>query len=299
MKFRLIIYGVVLACAVCGQTNESPKFSFPRWGPSLKAGSVYDFPADLDGGGAFSVNRYFVEAGIARMWGFDRMVAVSAGYGQDDYNFDGLGTQLWDNIDNYRLGLFARWALDEKWALFAGPSVRSYGEAGTDLDDAFVGTFFGGVSYTFGDRLTLGPAFLVSGQIEDSTRYFPVLLVNWNITEKLSLETGGGFAATAGPGLSLVYDYSRHWKYAVTGRYEEKRFRLNGDGLAPNGVGEDRNIPIIGSVGYFFYPGGFVSAIIGVNFDGKIELDDRSGANIYSREYDSAFVLGLVASFRL
>ncbi|QBG47433.1 hypothetical protein EGM51_08525 [Verrucomicrobia bacterium S94] len=298
MKLRLILLFAGLLLAVSGQTNKPPEFSFPRWGPSLKGGSVYNFPADLDGGGSFAVSRYFVEAGMARMWDFDRMVAVSAGYGQDDYHFDGLGVRPWDNIDNYRLGLFVRWALDDKWAFFAGPSVRSYSEAGTNLDDALAGTFFGGVSYAFGDRLTLGPAFLAAGQIEESTRYFPVLLVNWNITEKLSLETGGGFAATAGPGLTLVYDHSRHWKFAVTGRYEEKRFRLNGDGMAPDGVGEDRNIPIVGNIGYFFYPGGYVSVIFGYNFDGKLKVYDEYGKNIYIRGYNSSLLLGVAASFR-
>ncbi len=298
MKFVLTFCLLTVSSFAFGQTNEAPRFSFPRWGPSIKAGSVYNFETDMEGGGSFDVNRYFMEVGMARMWAFDRMVAVSAGYGQDDYRFSGLGTEPWNNIDNYRLGLFARWALDEKWVLFAGPSLRSYGEAGTDLDDALVGTFFGGVSYRFGDRLTLGPAFLAAGQIEENTQYFPVLLVNWNITEKLSLETGGGFAATAGPGLSMVYDYSKKWKFSITTRYEDKRFRLNGEGLAKNGVGEDRNIPIIGTIGYFFYPSGHISAIIGYNFDGKLSADDERGQNIYQREYDATPSMGLITSFR-
>lgn len=298
MKLVLTFWLLTVSSFVFGQTNVVPRFSFPRWGPSIKAGSVYNFKTDMEGGGSFAVNRYFVEAGIARMWSFDRMISVSAGYGQDDYNFNDLATEPWNNIDNFRLGLFARWALDEKWVLFAGPSVRSYGEAGTDLDDALVGNFFGGVSYKFGDHLTLGPGFMAAGQIEENTRYFPVLLVNWNMTEKLSLETGGGFAATAGPGLSLVYDHSKKWKFAVTARYEKKRFRLNGDGIAENGVGEDRNVPIVGNIGYFFYPGGSVSAIFGYNFSGKLNADDENGVNLYEREYDSMPVAGIVAAFR-
>ncbi len=298
MRHALTILFLMAASFAAGQTNEAPRFSFPRWGPSIKAGSVYNFTTDIEGGGSFAVNRYFVEAGLARLWRFDRMVSVSAGYGQDDYRFSGLGTDPWNNIDNFRVGLFARWALDEQWVLFAGPSVRSYGEAGTDLDDALVGTFFGGASYRFSDRLTLGPGFMVAGQIEDSTRYFPVLLVNWNLTEKLSLETGGGFAATAGPGLSMVYDFSKHWKFAVTARYEKKRFRLNGTGFAKNGVGEDRNVPIIGNIGYFFYPGGHVSAVIGYDFAGKISAEGADGLKLYENDYDSSLMAGLVTSFR-
>lgn len=298
MKIYLSILILLAAASVSAQTNEAPRFTFPRWGPSVKGGSIYNFDSGMDGGGSFAVNRYFMEAGIARMWDFGRIISVSAGYGQDDYHFSGLETDPWNNIDNFRVGLFARWALDERWALFAGPSVRSYGESGTRLEDALTGSFFGGVSYKFGDRLTLGPGFIVSGQLDDDTRYFPVLLVNWNITEKLSFETGGGFAATAGPGLSLVYDFSKQWKVALSGRYESKRFRLNDDSFVENGVGEDRNVPVVGNIGYFLYPGGSVSAVFGYNFSGKIRVYDERGGELYARRYDSMPFAGLVASFR-
>lgn len=293
MKFTGCMVLLLMAGSVFSDTNAVPRFSFPRWGPSIRAGSIYDFETDMEGGGSFAVNRYFTEAGVARMWSFDRMIAFSAGFGQDDYRFSNLGTQPWNNIDTYRMGLFGRWRMNEKWVLFAGPSVRSYGETGVDWDDALTGAFFGGASYTFGDRLTLGPGVVVAGQIEERTRYFPVLLVNWNITENLSLDTGGGFAATAGPGLSLTYSLSDHWKAALSGRYEKKRFRL-----AENGVGEDRNVPLMGSLTYFVYPGGYVSGIVGYNFSGKLAADDAYGNLLYERSYDPAPVIGFIASFR-
>lgn len=298
MRFKGCIVLLLLVSSVVAETNVTPRFSFPRWGPSIKAGSVYNVETDMEGGGSFALNRYFVEAGVARMWSFDRMIAVSAGFGQDDYQFSDLGTQPWNNIDNYRLGLFGRWRVNDKWVLFAGPSVRSYGETGVDLDDALTGSFFGGASYSFGDRLTLGPGVVVAGQIEERTQYFPVLLVNWNITDRLSLETGGGFAATAGPGLSLNYALSDQWKAGITGRYEKKRFRLNGEGLAENGVGEDRNVPMVGNLTYFFYPGGFVSGLIGYNFSGKLSADDSFGNLLYEKTYEPSLSVGMVASFR-
>ncbi|MDF7809010.1 hypothetical protein P4E94_16300 [Pontiellaceae bacterium B12219] len=298
MKFKGCLAAAFLVYTAFSDTNAVSGFSFPRWGPSVKAGSVYNFETDMEGGGSFSVNRYFMEAGIARMWSFDRMIAFSAGFGQDDYRFNDLSTLPWNNINTYRMGLFARWRLNEQWVLFAGPSVRSYGEPGVDLADALTGSFFGGASYTFGDRLTLGPGLVIACEIEDKTRYFPVLLVNWNITDRLSLETGGGFVATAGPGLSLIYSISNHWKAGLTGRYEVKRFRLNRDGLAVNGVGEDESVPFVANLTYFLYPGGFISGIAGFNFSGKLSADDAYGDLLYERTYDPAPGIGFVASFR-
>ena len=299
MKLSALIILIFAVGSAVAQSNDAFRISFPRWGPSIKAGTVYNFDTDMENGGSFDVNRYFIEAGIARMWSFDRMVAISAGYGQDDYTFSDLGTQPWNNIDNYRIGLFARWRVSEGWVLFAGPSVRSYSEAGTDLDDALTGQFFGGASYTFGDRLTLGPGVVVAGQIEDETRYFPVLLVNWNITERWSLETGGGFAATAGPGLTLAYTPSKKWKMGISARYENKRFRLNESGLAENGVGEDRSIPVTAGVTYSIYPQGTISGLLGYNISGKLTAEDRDGALLYKKSYNPAPIIGVVASFRL
>lgn len=298
MKFSGYIFTLLWVGSVYAETNVSERFSFPRWGPSIRAGSVYTAETDMEGGGSFAVNRYFLEAGIARMWSFDRMVAVSAGFGQDDYQFSDLGTQPWNNIDTYRLGLFGRWRMNDRWVLFAGPSVRTYGETGVDLDDAMTGSFFGGASYEFGERLTLGPGVVVAGQLEERTQYFPVLLVNWNITEHLSLETGGGFAATAGPGLSLIYSFSDHWKAGLSGRYEKKRFRLNGEGVAENGIGEDRNVPMMANLTYFLYPGGFVSGMLGYDFSGKLSAEDSNGNLLYEKSYDSAVSAGFIVSLR-
>jgi hypothetical protein len=176
--------------------------------------------------------------------------------------------------------------------------VRAYAESNVDPLDGLTGAFFGGASYTFNDRLKLGPALGVVGQIEDRLSIFPVILVNWAITENLSLDTGGGLASTAGPGLALVYEFSEHWKAGITGRYERKRFRLNDSGDAPGGVGEDRNVPVYGTLAYFLYPQGYITAIFGYNTYGKLGLFDENGDRVSDIEYEPSASIGFVASFR-
>jgi hypothetical protein len=298
IKFSLIVINLLFAVLACADTNVVTRFSFPRWGTSVRGASAYNFKTDIEGGGTFYVNRFFVDAGLSRMWRFDRMLSVSAGFGQDDYRFGGLASEPWNNINTYRAGLFARWGVGEKWVLFGGPSVRSYGESEAAFGDTLTAAFFGGASYRFSDRLTLGPGLGVVGQLADDVRFFPVILVNWKITERLSLDTGGGLAATAGPGLSLNYAFTKHWKAGLTGRYENERFRLNPDRPVPNGVGEDRNIPLIGSFGYQFYPGGYLGVICGVHFGGKLQAEDEFGNIIYEKTYKTSASAGFNASFR-
>lgn len=276
------------------QTNTPPK----GWGTFFRGGSVYQFDAGLDRVGDFSLHRYYAEGGLTYLFRLDRMVSLSAGYGQDDYHFKDLIQQPWNNIDNYRIGAFSRWAFDNEWTSFAAGSVRTYGEPDVDLSDALTGAMFGGATYRFSERLSLGPGLGIVGQLDDNLLYFPIIVVNWDITERWNLSTGGGLAATAGPGLSLTYKMSRHWRAGLVGRYEKKRFRLAGDGVAPNGVGEDRNIPLLGSLSYVLYPGAQISGLLGVNFNGKLRLEDASGAVRYSSEYGNAGVAGITAQIR-
>lgn len=284
----------VLAGLARGETNSVFQLTFPRTGFSMQGGSVYNFDTDLEDRGSFAVNRFFADASIGRMWSTGTFVALTVGGGQDDYHFTDTTFDPWNNINNYRVGLFGRWDKSDKWSFFASSSARAYAEEGVDPVDGLTAAFFGGASYTFNDRLSIGPALGIVGQLEDNISCFPALLVKWDITDKLSLDTGGGLASTAGPGLALVYKCSKHWKAGVTARYERKRFRLD----EGNGVGEDRNIPIYGTLAYFLYPQGYITAIFGYNAYGELALYDEDGRDISEKEYDPSASVGFVASFR-
>jgi hypothetical protein len=300
MNRKIFFFYTMLALVASGETNRTFEISFPRWATSFRGGSVYSFEAGMDGGGDFSVNRYAGDFSLGRMWDFDTFTSVTFGLGQDDYHFAGLDEEPWNNINNYRLGLFLRSGIGDHWTVFASPTLRNYAQAGVGVaSDEITGALFGGASYRFSESLSIGPGLGIVGQLEDRTSYFPALLVKWKVTDSLTVETGSGLAATAGPGLAAVYALDKHWKIGLSGRYEKKRFRLDGQGIAPNGVGEDRNVPIYASVGYFLYPQGFVSLIVGYNIGGEMGLYDANGVKVDEIGYDSAPSCGLVASFRL
>ena len=299
MKNLLIVLLFLSALTAFAETNAPPRRGPPTgWSPFIKGGSVYNFETDLDDGESFSVNRYYIEGGMTYLIRRDRMISLSVGYGQDDYNFSGTASAPWNNIDNYRASLFTRWGMDNGWAWFASASIRSYGETGANMSDALSSAGFGGASYTFSDKLTLGPGLGVFERIEDRPLVIPILIVNWDITEKLSLGTGGGLAATAGPGLTLDYKATKHWNLTLSGRYENKRFRLDDDGPAPGGIGEDRNIPVLGSIRYMLYPGTHITGIMGYNFDGEFRLEDAGGSYLDDQSYDSSFFAGLTIGIR-
>ncbi|MDH3982340.1 MAG: hypothetical protein OES84_05495 [Kiritimatiellaceae bacterium] len=61
----------------------------------------------------------------------------------------------------------------------------------------------------------------------------------------------------------LTYEVSKRWRLGLTGRYENLRFRLAPDNAVPNGVGEDENFAIMGTVSDELFRGSYVTGFFG------------------------------------
>jgi hypothetical protein len=302
--FGLLIILVVPIIVFAKETRPSKAgmWSEPGWSAFTRGGYVHQFDADIDDGGSFSVNRFFIQAGPTYTTENATSISLAVGYGFDGYSFSGKsgfgGRKPWEDIQTLRLSIPVRWKMSQKWTGFASPTVRSTGEKGADFNEAITGGGFAGFSYKFGDRLSIGPGIGVLTQLEDSTRVIPILVINWKITDTLSLNTGRGIGATLGPGLTLDWRPSRTWSFSFGGRYESLRFRLDEDGAVPNGIGDDRAFPIFAGVGYSFGPMIRISFIGGAEVGGELRLEDENGRSITEENHDSVGFMGFAFSAR-
>jgi len=305
---RLILATLILTVpvSVLAQNEpEKPAAGPPAegWTSFTRGGAVYQFDAELDNGAEFSSSRFNIEAGTGYNWTRRNAVALTLSYSLDDYSFsdDSAGTDSlnpWDEIHTVSLSLPVRWGVTDNWSSFFIPSVSSTGENGAEFSDTITGGFLGGFAYRFGDKLSIGPGLGVVSQLEDDATIFPILIIDWQITDKLSLETGRGLAATLGPGLTLNYQVNPKWNAAVGGRIEKLRFRLDSDGETPDGIGEDSSFPLFASVTHRFTPKAAVSLVGGLELDGELRREDKDGNKIASESYDPATFLGLTFNIR-
>ncbi len=236
----LIVSSVILLTSplLAEDKNEGQdrRGSRSGWSTFSRGGAVYQFDTDLDKGGSYNASRFNIQAGQSYSWDRRTSVSLALSYSHDSYSFsDGIGDGIsafnpWDNINSFSISSPMRMGIDERWSAFLIPSLRSSGESGASFDETLTGGAFAGVSYKFGDWLTIGPGLGIISQLEESATVFPILIINWKITDSLSLETGRGLAATLGPGLTLNYRPNQQWKFAVGGRYEKLRFRLDKKG---------------------------------------------------------------------
>jgi len=299
----MLLSGPISALA---QDEPEKRFAGPPaagWSSFARGGAVYQFDTELDSGMEFSSSRFNIEAGAGYSWTRRNTVGLALSLSLDDYSFSSGSAESgsinpWDDIQTISLSLPVRWGVSEDWSSFFIPSVGSTGESGADFSDSVTGGFLGGFAYRFGDTLTIGPGIGVVSQLEDDATIFPILIIDWKITERLSLETGRGLAATLGPGLTLNYRVTPKWNLAVGGRYEKLRFRLDSEGEEADGIGEDSSFPLFASVTHRFNPKASVSLVGGLELEGELRQEDKDGNKIASESYDTATFLGLTFNVR-
>jgi len=244
-----------------------------------------------------------IQAGHGYAWDRRTSLSLSLGYSYDGYSFsqgDGIASfNPWEDIHSFSLGVPMRKGFGEEWSAFLIPSLRSSGESGATFDETITGGVLTGFAYRFSDRLTIGPGVGVVSQLEESATVFPVIIIDWKITDRLSLETGRGLGATLGPGLTLNYQANRLWNFAIGGRYEKLRFRLDHDGTVPDGIGEDKSFPLFASCTYSFDPKTQVSLVGGIELGGELVVEDEEGNRITKESYDPGGFLGLTFRVRI
>jgi hypothetical protein len=265
-----------------------------RW--TLQAGVVHQSSASLDEGGDMSAGRYFVSGGLGKVFGGRWRLGVSLNYGEDRYNFSGSNgfgaLDPWDRTRELQFSMPLQYFTNQGWTVYAIPSVRFNAQSGASLNDGKIGGLIAGASYRVNDTLTIGPGVGVFSEIEDSTNFFPILIIDWKITDTLSLETGSGSAASRGPGLQLRWQTASNWEFAFGGRYEKTRFRLDDKGPAPDGVGQDKAFPLFALAEYALGKDTKVSLIGGAEVSASMRLEDSKGNLITDSNLSTAPFFG-------
>lgn len=265
---------------------------------SVDGGYAVQAEANLDNNaeGAFSVDRWFVSAGLDYVWDRRNSLGISFGAGQASYDFGGpenKGVQApWDKVEDQRLSMIGRFGFGETGSVIIIPSYRYNGEKDADSTEARTWSLLAGAAWRISQDLTIGPGIGVLSELEDSTRVFPILVIDWNISERWNLSTGRGLAASQGPGLTLSYQLNPAWSLGFSGRYEDVRFRLAETGPVPNGVGRNRALPLVVSATWSPTAKARLSLFAGAGFAGELELRNAEGMTLEKSGYDVAPMVG-------
>ena len=288
--------GAFLAICSSGPAHAQARTG---WATQIDGVAAFQGSAGLSDGGDFKSNRTFLRAGSLYRFEGGNSVGLSVSVGQFDYEFSQAANQPWTGIRDIRISAPVRFRVGETATVFLSPQVRWDYQRGASAADGQTAGIFAGIAWQVGANLKIGPAFGAFTQLEQSgLELFPALLVDWDISRRWNLNTGTGIGATRGPGLTLKYAYSDTLSISLSARSERIRFRLDGTGLAPNGVGEDKSVPVILALGYNPNPGVSFSVFAGAELGGRLALDDASGNEISNQSYETAPLAGLAFRIR-
>lgn len=275
----------------------------PRRGPPLglnfrvRGGATNQFPTKLKQGGEFTTSRTVLDVGARYGFTEDFSTIVSVAYGYDPYGFSDAvrigGLVPWKQVHSLRISAPIFWNPDPSWSVLMVPIVRFQAENVSDWDRALSGGAIVSLAYRFGKNLRVGPGIGVLSEIEDKPTVFPVLAIDWQVTDRFAFTTGRGLGASAGPGLFAEYEIRKLVTTSLGFRFERTRFRLAPQAGSPGGVGEDESFPVFATlqVGPRY---AFAALVTGAEFRGKLRIEDASGGFIAESEYKPSAFVGVV-----
>lgn len=257
---------------------------------------IYQFEADLGDGGEFDVQRHLFRFDFSRFINRQWMAGAGLSMDYERWSFSNTGglagVDLWDDI--FRLGLNVPifYQMDNSWLFSFIPSFDFAGATDVGLDDSLSYGAVLSATYSFNPDLTLG---LGGGIFErlDETKFFPYVVINWQINDRLQL-TNPFRAGPIGPaGLELVYRAKDTLEIGIGGAYRSYRFRLNDSSTVMDGIGQ------VDSWGTFFRMGWtlFKQARLDLNggflLGGEITIEDNDANELGETTFDTAPFLGL------
>jgi hypothetical protein len=273
----------------------------PRRGPPLglnfrvRGGATYQFRTKLKGGGSFDTSRTVLDVGARYGFTEDLSTIVSVSYGFDPYDFsDDVtigGVTPWEELHALRISAPIFWRPTDRVQLLAVPIFRMQAASPSSWDDSISGGGIAAFSWKFGDSLRVGPGIGVLSELERRPTIFPVILVDWQVNDRLAFTTGRGLGSSTGPGLQGVYTIRKFLDLTLGFRFERTRFRLDPQpGEDRGGIGEDESFPVFATLRWG-PPFAFLAVITGAEFRGRLRVEAADGTPIAEAEYKpSAFV---------
>lgn len=301
LPFRTVAAFLGLALSTSSALAQGGPPTGP-WRTSAEAIAAWQGKTDLDEGGSFSVNRSFLSGTVGYGWSRTGSVGLTIGAGRWDYSFSDNAelsdTTPWSDVEDFRISAPIRFGFGETGQAIVIPTVRYSAETDADLEDGQTMGVIAGAFWRVSPTLSIGPGFGWFTGLDDRDQAFPILVIDWDISERWNLSTGQGLGASQGPGLALSYKYSDALTLGLAGRSEDVSFRLDDKGPAPGGIGEDKAYPLVATMAYSPNPGIRLSAFAGVELGGTLTLRDENGSLVDRRDYDPVPILGAAVDFR-
>jgi hypothetical protein len=291
---------LVFALVLAGAANAQTAAQEPQWTVSVSGSGGSVGESKLDGGGNVSLGLASGSVGVNYAPDWRWSAGINLGAAEYSFDFSGTGQlaslKPWSNVGVSTVSVPLRYAFDRQWGLFVQPSYQRAGTRNADDGESAQWGGVAAVTYASAPRKLIGLGALGFNGLE-KTRVIPILLIDWQLNDKLRLANPLTAGPTGPAGLEIVYALGGGWEVAAGGAYRSLRFRLDRDlPVAPNGLGEHTGVIGFGRLSYRFSPKATLDLHAGGVFRTNVTLADASGNTLVSEDAKTAPVAAL--SFR-
>lgn len=266
---------------------------------SISLTPLYQVETALTDRTDFSVQHNFFNLNIYSPVNRTFAWGLSGGYHYQRYDFSGLPIfglrEPWEQIHTVNLGLPLFYNPSQKWRLMLSPSVQYSGEPDADFHEAVSYSGVLTATHVYSPDLMLGVGVALFDQLE-KTSFFPFIAVRWLITPEWRLANPFRGGPVGPAGLELAYLPDNQWELAAGGAYRTFRFRLDEDGLMPNGVGESQFFTAFGRISKKMGSRFKLDLYGGAFLEGDLILENANGSEIGSEDYDATPFVGLTVN---
>lgn len=273
------------------------------WSFGLSGGATFAGDADFDNGiGEFSYDAYELSISARRLIGDSGSLSIELKGGLIDYTINpstssavgdaaNIGAEF-DTITTIGLtGMYAH-RIDDTSSWFVSGGVISAGEDDADFGDTLDGLALAGYKHKFSDTLEMGFGAFVRTRLDDDALIVPIITLSYRPDDRWTI-------ASEGLGLKIDYKASDALNYGISAEYDSDTFRLDDSHtLARGGVASHSRIPVWFYTQYKASDTIELSARIGVEFAGELEILNTSGNEITSQDIDTGIFGSFNISFR-
>lgn len=293
--------GLALVAAACGALPGLLHAQEAAWSTFGSATTVYQGSAKLDGGGDYSAWTTILRTGVLGDLGGGKRAGLVLNYDYSDYKFSAPaafgGAAPWGAVQRYGVAAPLSFTRPDGWTLGLTPSVDWIHEKGADVGESLTWGAVATVTRSFadGDRIGLGlAAFDRIGE----TRVFPLLIVDWRLSERWRLANPLPAGPTGPAGLELDYRLDGDWNLGLGAAWRSTRFRLKNSGPVANGIAEEVGVPVFLRASRSFGPGSTLYLYGGVVTAGRLSVMDASGRVLRETDFGTAPLFGATFSMR-
>jgi len=270
-------------------------------GISLSLVDIVQFETDISDS-QFDVSRYLLSTDMDLVFSRKMILKLGISWQVDEYSFSGPPADPWSDpfktVQKAGVGLNAILPTNGNWGYFLAGTLNWSWEEGADRAEGQVHGVIVSASYNFRRDRRLGFGMGLFEGLEE-TRIFPYAVISWSLNEKWSLMNPLRVGPAGPAGLELVYNASESWQIGGGAAYRSFRFRLDDEGIAPDGIGEMNGVPAWVRASWRASPKVRLDIYGGAILAGEATLEDSGGRILESDSYDTAplAAVALEASF--